>query len=86
MKSPDDFKSSGVDPGQRQLNGLQATFSKAELILAWTQISALSCHGDDLHPDKARAEQDRGVSRKTILLAEKLGIPVVGLVLPSARV
>jgi sugar phosphate isomerase/epimerase len=41
------------------------------------QISALSCHGNALHPDKARAEQDRAVSRKTILLAEKLGIPVV---------
>ena len=40
-------------------------------------ISALSCHGNALHPDKARAEQDRAVSRKTILLAEKLRIPVV---------
>ena len=38
-------------------------------------ISALSCHGNALHPDKARAQQDREVSRKTILLAEKLGIP-----------
>ena len=41
------------------------------------QISALSCHGNALHPDQGRAEQDRAVSRKTILLAEKLGIPVV---------
>jgi sugar phosphate isomerase/epimerase len=40
-------------------------------------ISALSCHGNALHPDKARAAHDREVSRKTILLAEKLGIPVV---------
>ena len=40
-------------------------------------ISALSCHGNPLHPDKARAQRDREVSRKTILLAEKLGIPVV---------
>jgi sugar phosphate isomerase/epimerase len=40
-------------------------------------ISALSCHGNALHPDKARARQDREVSRKTILLAERLGIPVV---------
>jgi len=37
-------------------------------------ISALSCHGNALHPDKARAKQDREVSRKTILLAEKLGV------------
>ncbi len=40
-------------------------------------ISALSCHGNPLHPDHARAEHDRDVSRKTILLAEKLGISVV---------
>jgi len=40
-------------------------------------ISALSCHGNPLHPDKARAQHDREVSRKTILLAEKLGVPVV---------
>jgi len=40
-------------------------------------ISALSCHGNPLHPDPNRAEHDREVSRKTILLAEKLGVPVV---------
>jgi sugar phosphate isomerase/epimerase len=40
-------------------------------------ISALSCHGNPLHPDKARAQRDRDVSRKTVLLAEKLGVPVV---------
>src|ERR1700727_192926 len=36
-------------------------------------ISALSCHGNSLHPDKALAAQAQEVSRKTILLAEKLG-------------
>src|ERR1700692_890697 len=40
-------------------------------------ISALSCHGNALHPDQTRAQQDREVSCKTVLLAEKLGIPVV---------
>lgn len=40
-------------------------------------ISALSCHGNPLHPDPARAQHDADVSRKTILLAEKLGIPIV---------
>ena len=40
-------------------------------------ISALSCHGNALHPNKARAQHDREVSRKTVLLAEKLNIPVV---------
>ena len=40
-------------------------------------ISALSCHGNPLHPDQARAKHDQETSRKTILLAEKLGVPVV---------
>lgn len=40
-------------------------------------VSALSCHGNALHPDKVRAQRDREVSRNTILLAEKLGVPVV---------
>ena len=40
-------------------------------------ISALSCHGNPLHPDAERARHDQEVSRKTILLAEKLGVPVV---------
>jgi sugar phosphate isomerase/epimerase len=40
-------------------------------------ISALSCHGNALHPDQERAKHDAEVSRKTVLLAEKLGVPVV---------
>jgi sugar phosphate isomerase/epimerase len=40
-------------------------------------ISALSCHGNALHPDPAQAKQAQEVSRRTILLAEKLGVPVV---------
>ena len=37
-------------------------------------ISALSCHGNPVHPDKARAEADHRVFEKTVLLAEKLGV------------
>jgi sugar phosphate isomerase/epimerase len=40
-------------------------------------ISALSCHGNPLHPDAAKAKHDQEVSRKTIELASKLGVPVV---------
>jgi sugar phosphate isomerase/epimerase len=40
-------------------------------------ISALSCHGNPLHPDADHARHDRDVNRKTILLAEQLGVPVV---------
>ncbi|HZT29844.1 MAG TPA: sugar phosphate isomerase/epimerase [Bryobacteraceae bacterium] len=40
-------------------------------------ISALSCHGNPLHPNGERAKHDQEVARKTIRLAEKLGVPVV---------
>ena len=40
-------------------------------------ISALSCHGNPLHPDCERAKHDQEVSRKTIELAQNLGVPVV---------
>lgn len=40
-------------------------------------ISALSCHGNPLHPDQAVAKAYSDTSQKTILLAEKLGVPVV---------
>jgi len=38
------------------------------------EISALSCHGNPLHPQEAIAREHREVQRKTILLAEKLGL------------
>lgn len=41
------------------------------------RISALSCHGNALHPNAARARHDSEISRKTVLLAEKLGVSVV---------
>jgi sugar phosphate isomerase/epimerase len=50
---------------------------KTKLADSGVSISALSCHGNALHPDKNRAQQARDVSRKTILLAEQLGVPVV---------
>ncbi len=40
-------------------------------------ISALSCHGNPLHPDPKIGNEHREVSRKTVLLAKKLGVPVV---------
>ena len=40
-------------------------------------ISALSSHGNPLHPDPAIAKANQEISRKTVLLAEKLGVPVV---------
>jgi len=40
-------------------------------------ISALSCHGNPLHPDKAFAKANHEVHRKTVQLAGQLGIGVV---------
>ena len=40
-------------------------------------ISALSCHGNPLHPDPDVRKGYQETNRKTILLAEKLGVPVV---------
>ncbi len=40
-------------------------------------ISALSCHGNPLHPDRARAATDDGTFRTTVRLAEQLEVPVV---------
>jgi sugar phosphate isomerase/epimerase len=50
---------------------------KSRLADQGASISALSCHGNALHPNTDRARQARETSRKTILLAEKLGVPVV---------
>jgi len=40
-------------------------------------ISALSSHGNPLHPNKAFAKKNQETSQKTILLAEKLGVKTV---------
>jgi sugar phosphate isomerase/epimerase len=40
-------------------------------------ISALSCHGNPLHPNAAIAQAAQEINRKTILLAEKLGVNTV---------
>jgi sugar phosphate isomerase/epimerase len=58
-------------------NGAELAKFKETLADNGASISALSCHGNPLHPDKVRAKHDRETSRKTILLAEKLGVPVV---------
>lgn len=41
------------------------------------EISALSCHGNPVHPDKARAKGDHEVFLRTCELAEALGVDTV---------
>ena len=50
---------------------------KKKLADAGFSISALSCHGNPLHPNAEIARQHRDVQRKTVLLAEALEVPVV---------
>ena len=41
------------------------------------QIATLSCHGNPVHPDRTVAERDADTFRRTVLLAEKLGVKVI---------
>ena len=50
---------------------------KQRLADAGFSISALSCHGNPLHPDRDIAKAFAETSRKTIRLAEKLGVQTV---------
>ena len=47
---------------------------KQKLEEAGITISALSCHGNPLHPNKGIANAHDETQRKTILMAEKLGV------------
>jgi sugar phosphate isomerase/epimerase len=42
-------------------------------------ISALSCHGNPVHPDSAKAKESDRVFRDTVRLGEELGVGVVNL-------
>lgn len=54
---------------EEALEEFKATLKKYDL-----EISALSCHGNPVHPQKEIAKEFDETIRKTILLAEKLGI------------
>jgi sugar phosphate isomerase/epimerase len=41
------------------------------------QVATLSCHGNPVHPDSKIAERDAETFRKTVLLAERLGVQVI---------
>jgi sugar phosphate isomerase/epimerase len=43
------------------------------------EISALSCHGNPIHPDADRAAQDDAVFRDTVRLAEAIGVDRINL-------
>jgi len=41
------------------------------------QVATLSCHGNPVHPDAKIAERDAETFRRTVLLAERLGVSVI---------
>lgn len=57
---------------EKKLAALKETLQNSGLT-----ISALSCHGNPIHPDKALAESYDRDMRETVLLAEKLGIDTI---------
>ncbi len=50
---------------------------KQKLEINGFTISALSCHGNPLHPNPAVAKAYQEISKRTVRLAEKLEVPVV---------
>jgi len=41
------------------------------------QVAVLSCHGNPVHPDPKIAERDAEIFRRTVQLAERLGVDVI---------
>ena len=62
--SPDELLASGSS-----LEKFKDIFIKRNMI-----ISALSCHGNPVHPNRSIAEEHHRAFEKTVLLAEKLGV------------
>lgn len=63
----------------KELLGARAKLDnyKSEVESRGLSISALSCHGNPLHPNKEIAREHLAVQRDTIRLAEKLGVDTV---------
>ena len=57
---------------EEKLKAFQQAFKERNLT-----ISALSCHGNPLHPNKEIADQHHEEFEKTVLLAEKIGVDTV---------
>ena len=50
---------------------------KSAVLSRGLEISALSCHGNPLHPDAVRAKADDAAYRDTVKLARELGVETV---------
>jgi sugar phosphate isomerase/epimerase len=68
---------SHIDPDRLLANAGEAATFKKQITDAGLQISALSCHNNPLHPDAHEARVADETIRKSVELAERLGVPVV---------
>ena len=66
-----------LDPDRLLADAAEANAFKKRIADAGLQISALSCHNNPLHPDAGEARAADDTIRKSVLLAERLGVPVV---------
>ncbi len=66
-----------LDPDGLLACPTDATTFRRRVTDAGLSISALSCHGNPLHPDATRAQADDATFRTTVRLAERLEVPVV---------
>ena len=65
------------DPEKLLSNSAALDEFKATIADSGLEISALSCHGNAVHPSKAIAEEHTRVHEKTVELASKLGIETI---------
>jgi sugar phosphate isomerase/epimerase len=68
---------SHIDPAGLLESEAAAKAYRAKLTDAGLIISALSCHGNPVHPNTAIAKRDDDVFQQTVRLAEALEVPVV---------
>ena len=66
-----------IDPDKLLADAAAANAFKKRIADAGLQVSALSCHNNPLHPDAGEARAADDTIRKSVLLAERLGVPVV---------
>jgi sugar phosphate isomerase/epimerase len=66
-----------IDPDALLASADAARDYRTRIADAGLIVSALSCHGNPLHPDGAKAGCDDQVFRRTVRLAERLEVPVV---------
>ncbi len=69
--------SSHIDPAALLTDPAAARQYRERLVDAGLSISALSCHGNPVHPDPAIAKRDDGLFQQTVRLAEALEVSVV---------